>query len=52
MRLNSCINDQFVKDSLKEVEGKMTTKMKEQLVRQGTIDPERIVKIEQNILRN
>lgn len=52
LRLNSCVNDQYVKDSMKQLDGKMSTKMKEELIRQGSIDPERITKIQQNILKN
>lgn len=52
LRLNSCISEQYVKDSMRELDGKMTTKMKEELIRQGSIDPERITRIEQSIVKN
>lgn len=37
---------------MKEVEGKMVTRMKEEMIRQGSIDPERITRIEQSIVKN
>ena len=52
LRLNSCISEQYVKDSMKELEGKMITRMKEEAIKQGAIDPERIQKIEQAIVKN
>lgn len=37
---------------MKELEGKMITRMKEEAIKQGAIDPERIQKIEQAIVKN
>ena len=37
---------------MKELEGKMITRMKEESIKQGLIEPERIQKIEQTLLKN
>lgn len=51
-KLATCVNEQFVRDANKELEGKILTKLKEQSIKQGAVDPARIQKIEQNIVKN
>ena len=45
MKLSNCVNEQMVRDAMKELEGKTATKIKEEAIKQGSIDPERIQKI-------
>jgi len=43
--LESRINEQYVKDAMKELEHKLTNRMKEYQVR-SNIDPDRVIKLE------
>ena len=52
MKLSNCVNEQMVRDAMKELEGKTATKIKEEAIKQGSIDPERIQKIQLDINKN
>lgn len=48
--LETRINEQYVKDAMKELEQKLTNRMKEYQVR-STIDPDRVIKLEGRIAK-
>jgi hypothetical protein len=50
MKLEDRVNEQFVRDVVKEAEARITTKVKESLIK-NNIDPERVDKIESKCLR-
>ena len=49
-KLNDRVNEQYVRDYVKESEAKIITKLKESLVK-NNIDPERVDKLETRCLR-
>ena len=48
--MNDRVNEQYVRDYVKESEAKIITKLKESLVK-NNIDPERVDKLETRCLR-
>lgn len=52
VKLENCVNEQMVRDAMKELEGKTVTKIKEETLKQGKIDPDRIQRIELDISKN